>query len=394
MKESASPDGSYPRLTAADERALEWLLDHRLDPAGAPIEIAPRVQQLARVLSMAGEADVPRDEALADAVLDRLAVITSKSFVLSDADEDAVDAAVMTGMDPARVPSVLRDRAKRVTSLVALLDGPEIGHDAALTDRVLAAIESTEAPIETEKPVLARLSGRLADMVSIAAVLLISASVVWPVMSTVRTNAMRNANQANLAVAGVGLGAYAADFADHLPRVRTPEQQRRWWDVNPHMPRSNASNLFSLVRLQYTPEQALKSPGNEHAPTGPLPADAVDWQDIRQVSYSYLLPIAGRNEASSVGVVLADRSPIMLRLLAGEVPDISENSPNHDGRGQHMLRGDGSVIWSTEPRTQYGDHIYLPRSVEQAVEFRRWQMGMPAWHTPELRHYADVFLGP
>ncbi|MEL6795837.1 MAG: hypothetical protein AAFO89_03345 [Planctomycetota bacterium] len=394
MNEAASPDGSWPTLCPADERALEWLLNNELDPSNAPSEFSMRAHKLAGLFQAAGEADVDQDDSLRDAVLDRLLLVGGPTAALSEADEDAVDATVMAGLDASRVPGALRGRAERVVSLVSLLDGPKVVHDAALTDRVLAAVDGAVAPVGTERPVLARISGRLADIVSIAAVLLISASVVWPVMSTVRTNAMRNANQANLAVAGVGLGAYAADFADHLPRVRTPEQQRRWWDVNPHMPRSNASNLFSLVRLQYTPEQALKSPGNEHAPTGPLPADAVDWQDIRQVSYSYLLPIAGRNEASSVGVVLADRSPIMLRLLAGEVPDASENSPNHDGRGQHMLRGDGSVIWSTEPRTQYGDHIYLPRSVEQAVEFRRWQMGMPAWHTPELRHYADVFLGP
>lgn len=394
MNDGTSADGSWPSLSPADERALEWLLDNGLDASGVPSDLSARARKLAQLLAVAGVADVHAETERVDSVLARLSVVGRPVAVLTEADEDAVDATMMSGMDASRAPGALRERAERFAALVALLDGGEVRHDRSLTDSVMARLDSAAPSLPDERPVLARISGRVADIVSVAAVILIAASVVWPVMSTVRTNAMSNANQANLAVAGVGLGAYAADFADQLPRVRGPEYQRRWWDVTPDTPRSNASNLLSLVRLQYTPEDALKSPGNEHAPAGPLPEDAVDWQDIREVSYSYLLRGEDHDRASAVGVVVADRSPIVLRLLAGQRASVTENSPNHAGRGQHMLRGDGSVIWTTEPHTQYGDHVYLPRPVERAVDALRRSLDMPIDRMPPPSHFSDVFLGP
>ncbi|MEO1583140.1 MAG: hypothetical protein AAFR96_01055, partial [Planctomycetota bacterium] len=103
---------------------------------------------------------------------------------------------------------------------------------------------------------------------------------------------------------------------------------------------------------------------------------------------------AGPNRAPAPAVVLADRSPVVPRLLAGEPVGIAENSPNHAGRGQHMLHGDGSVRWSDRPYTLYGDHIYLPRSIEKllAEAARRGRISIESVPPPLDR--ADVFLGP
>ncbi len=386
--------GSSSPLSPTDEAALEWLLENNLDPSHAPAELAARISKLARLLALAGNASVSPDPALRESVLDRLTAMDRPGAILSDADQDALDAVLMAGMDPSRVPGVLRERAERVVAIASLLKGPDLEYECDLTDRVMAAVASSVISAEAERPVLARIGGRLSDIVSVAAVILIAASVVWPVMSTVRENAMRTTNQANLAVAGLGLGAYAADFADSLPRVQEPHMQRQWWQVTPTAQTSNASNLFALKRLQYVPEDALRSPGNPHAPSEPMPADAVDWQNVRQVSYSYALPVEGRSEASAVGVVLADRSPIVLRVLAGQPIRVDENSPNHDGRGQHMLRGDGSVLWAEQPYTQYGDHVYLPRPIERAIESVRQQLRLPVDRLPPPQHHSDVFLGP
>ncbi|MEL7483696.1 MAG: hypothetical protein AAFN41_05005 [Planctomycetota bacterium] len=399
MNDGPTQDGETSWLSPGDEFALEWLLDHGLDPSGAPPDLASRVSRVANVLALAGTADVPYDAARRDSVLKRLGNTAETEpdhaeFELSEADQDALDALVMAGMDASRVPSALRDRAERASSLSDLLSMHEQSYDVGLTDRTLAAVGAAAPHTGSDRFTAGRIGGRLADLISVAAVVLIAASVVWPVLSTLRQNAVKQTNQANLAVAGLGLGAYAADFADSLPRVQQPRQMERWWEVTPDAPQSNASNLFALARLEYVPQESLKSPGNEHAPVGPLPEDALDWQSIQQVSYSYLLPVQGKTSASAMGVVVADRSPVVLRVLAGQEVDITENSPNHDGRGQHMLRGDGSVFWNDTPRTQYGDHIYLLKSTERALNIRRGQFVPPIWDRPEQRHHADVFLGP
>lgn len=394
MTNTPSQDDAWSQLSEADQAGLEWLLENDLDPSGAPPELASRAAKVAGLLALAGDADVAPDPGLSAAVMGRVALADTPRALLSEADEDALDAVMLSGMDSSSVPGALRERADRIVSLAAMLEHASVEHDPLLTDRVMDAIGPGVSAIETERPVLARLGARFADLVSVAAVILIAAAVAWPVMSTVRGNAMRNANQANLAVAGIGLGAYAADFAGQLPRVAKPTQQSQWWQVSPGAATSNASNLFALKTLDYVQEDALRSPGNPDAPRGPLPEDALDWQNIRQVSYSYLLPVEKHNQASAVGVVVADRSPIVLRLLAGQPADTSENSPNHGGRGQHMLRGDGSVIWTTEPYTQYGDHVYLPRPIERAVDSLRRQLDMPLNHMPPPTHRSDVFLGP
>ncbi len=382
------------QLSTDDQLALEWLLEHGLDPSGAPKELAARASRLAALLELAGEADVPHDASLQQSVLDRLDALRSPEFVLSEADQDALDAVMMTGMDASRVPSALRERTDRVLALTALLGGASQAHDSALTDRVMAAVDAQGAVLETERPVLARIGGRFADLVSVAAVVLIAASVVWPVLTTVRQNAVRQANQANLAVAGLGFGAYAADYQGELPRLSDRAGDAQWWNVGEDPSQSNSAGLYTLARLRYTPIEALASPGNPSAPRAVADAGARDWRSPDEVSYSYLLPFAGPNTAAAPGVVLADRSPVVVRLLAGETVRLSENSPNHDGRGQHMLKGDGSVLWTTEPYTEYGDHVYLPRPIEQAVEALRRQMRLSLDRMPPPSGRADVFLGP
>lgn len=380
-------------LSPQDREALDWLMERGVGAEGAPADLAPRVERIEAILTSAGSVDIEPGDELAHAVL---AAVASQSgrLDLGEADQDALDALVMAQMDSARVPGALRERAEKLSALGALLEQETPAHDPALTDRVMAAVESCTVSQDIERPVLARIGGRVADLVSIAAVLLIGASVVWPVMTTYRDNAIRQSNQANLAVAGIGFGSYAADYQGALPRVEDREAQQKWWRVQSSEPTSNAANLFALARLQYTPEAALQSPGNPDAPRTPLPAGAMDWESIDQVSYSYALPVGPRDMHAGPVVVLADRSPVVRAILADRPVGLSENSPNHGGRGQHMLQGDGSVLWTTEPYTAYGDHIYLPRGIERQIHEARRKLRMRIERLPAPSDRADVFLGP
>jgi hypothetical protein len=89
---------------------------------------------------------------------------------------------------------------------------------------------------------------------------------------------------------------------------------------------------------------------------------------------------------SSTTVILADRSPVIRRAFAGQTVSVGENSDNHAGNGQRVLRVDGSSDWLASPydagpgrntdqssgqrinqRLGTADNIWLPVSLEETL---------------------------
>jgi hypothetical protein len=94
-------------------------------------------------------------------------------------------------------------------------------------------------------------------------------------------------------------------------------------------------------------------------------------------------------------VVLADRSPVVIRILRGQPVNPSASSVNHRSAGQHVLFNDGSTAWITTPVLENGDNIWLPRSIERQIDEILRQHGrrpLSGTETPEDAN--DVFLGP
>jgi hypothetical protein len=324
-------------------------------------------------------------------------------------DEEALEAWIHAGRDPSRVPSVLRDRAQRVDVIGQLLTKFEpptlISGRAARIDRVMeaAAAETAARPFAfSAAPGAAPSSGwRLGDLVSLAAVLLIAASVAFPVLSTARKYSMQNACEANLGSLASALSAYGADYSGALPRLNAG-LAGPWWDIG-MVDRSNSANLVALPRLGYTSIDHLACPGNPNASCETCIVNDGDWSSLDEVSYSYRLAPVGTADVQwafhEPTIVLADCSPVVRRARAGQPIFPFENSPNHAGRGQTALRTDGSSVWLSSP--VYGrDNIWLPRFMEDAIDQIGEQIragktrGTIELRGIELPNANDIMLAP
>jgi len=353
----------------------------------------------------AGSNDPARLEALLRDVLD---AVPSESRLL-DEDADALDMWSQSGYNSAAVPRSLRAQAETHEELARLVsmsvDTEDIQASDELVDSTIAAIFDRQ-PLDTSRDYSFSLRFRMTDLASIAAILLIGVSVVMPVITSMRFESIRKHNETNFAVSSVGFGSYAMDHEGSLP-VYTPSGELassvlnpalRWWMVGLDPTQSNSANLFTLAREGYASLESLTSPGNRFAQAGDVPEDAVDWQDFEQVSYSYRVNRPGtRNDDWAMRgiVVMTDRSPVTLKAYKRLPIDPFENSPNHAGRGQNILHGDGSVEWINTPWLDRNDHVFLPEFIELLITPGVKESGMmPIRGLERPKSSVDAFVGP
>ncbi len=349
---------------------------------------------------------------------------------LSEADAEALQALVSNDYETRRVPGPLRARAEHQAALLALLgptptdaraasdahadaDQPIEFRREALIRRTMDAVQSREqsaARLVVEVPRTIRPRFRLADLVSIAAVLLLGGILLGPVITGYRQQSQRAACASNMATAGLAFGQYSGDFRESLPMASASLAGSPWWNVGRAPDQSNSANLYTLARTGYVQSlEPLACPGCENAPRGKPLAGTWDWTSIEQVSLSFQNLFAQqRPRWTQPGrmVMLADRSPITLSSLKREAQNPFANSPNHKGEGQWVLHNDGAACWSKSPMVTCGaatqgatpDNIWLPREIEfkMAAEDLARQIGKPVLligieqpGTP-----SDIFLGP
>lgn len=349
---------------------------------------------------------------LASRVMDAIASAGSPDS-LSDADRAAGEAWVAAGFDARAVLEEHRSRAERHASLAALLDGPhgsfEVrGELAERTHRLIDMVEHGSLPEAAPIPISRGewLRVRFWDAVAVAAMLVVAASVMWPVMAGMRQRDLSVKCASNMQSVASAMSAYAGEHHDLLPvSVASLGPSGRWWDVNAARPVANSSNLYTLVRGGYTRTPSLACPGNPSAAVAEPDASASDWRSLDEVSYSYQLMYGGQPRRwSQAGrrLVLADRSPAVLKAVRGERPVACENSPNHHGAGQHGLFTDGSAQWLSSPFVagQVGelDCIWLPRPrrflIHGTMEQRDGDVVITLTGRELPADGDDVFLGP
>jgi hypothetical protein len=196
---------------------------------------------------------------------------------------------------------------------------------------------------------------------------------------------------------------YGNDFNGSLPVASAGLGGPSWLDVGAGPGRSNSANLFALAKNGYTTLRQLACPGNEHAERGTCTPAANDWTSIDRVSYSYQVVFGQHRPTWESGpgvVVLADASPVIRRQLAGQAWHPLQNSANHGGRGQWVIRNDGSGGWLSTPVSN-GDNIWLPAVLEVAISKIQDQVARGATAGQiEIRgdelpgSDRDSFLGP
>lgn len=396
-------------LSAKDAAACDALIQAGFDGSRVPPSVERR--RILRLLSLLGllRAGSAADPALVDVTLAR--VLKARGIesglgqeqMLSGDDQEALDALVMAGFDASRVPASLRDRARKQEALFSALNMPSLNLGSGdLIERTLAHVQDhidgveNGMKIEVARP--RRGSGiKLADLVSVAAVVLVGVGVLFPVLTSMREQSRRVLCKSNLGATAQGMSTYAGANRDSLPvSTASLAPGGTWWDVG-KAPTSNSANLYTLARAGYVPLANLACPGNPAAPTARIQPGAQDWRRLEEVSYSYQIMFgpqrSGWRGGGEPAVVLADRSPVVLAAFRGEAIDPCSNAPNHGGEGQHMLRTDGSVSWATSPVLANGDNIWLPRSVE--IRLRQLTGKGPPLTGNEMPGGADdTFLGP
>ncbi len=417
--------GTTPQLSAEDARALEAFFDADRQLDRVPDALRPRAERVAalfgllesspiegrqsrisRVLSRIGRAGRPGVETAGSGVPPRLreGLYEGDAAVLLNHDAEALDAWVLAGFDPERVPASLRDRARAHEALAALATAPgphapsqfERAHLVERTMTRIAEAVETGQTLEPELSIPTR--NRMADILSVAAVLLIAVSVLWPVMSRVRDSSRQAECAANMRGVAHALGAYTQDNDDMLPMVTAGFGSSPWWNVGRDPTSSNSANLYTLAREQYARLAEMACPGNPRAITAPRSPDARDWSTLDEISYSYR--VMARPERSIWGtpsqlVVVADRSPVVLRAVRGQVIYPMESSPNHRGQGQHALTADGATQWMDTPVLPSGDNIWLPKSIEMIIDFAARRRGIDPIHGTEApADRQDSFVGP
>ena len=307
----------------------------------------------------------------------------------------------MDGQDPlTQRDETHAQLAGLVTSGLAYTDAQR----ASLVDRTLGMIQDeidrSEKRYILDMPITPGGRFRLADLVSIAATLLLVASVAIPVMSGMRSRSMQAICNNNMATAGTAFGAYAGSNRDLLPMATAgigSSSNSTWMDVGSTPERSNSSNLYVLVRTNHTTLADLACPTNPDALLESSGAQQ-DWRSLDELSYSYRIMPRGGMKAHDAEqpvrvVLLSDRSPVTRRIVAGESVIPEENTPNHDHQGQHVLGLDGSSVWHSDPVLDQGDNLWFPRPIEQIIYDARDRLGIIKGN--ELPDGpTDAFVGP
>lgn len=277
------------------------------------------------------------------------------------------------GFDPASLPERLeglsdadRRRATRLSALLARLDDyPEetasspdsAGVDAdtlvaATLARVALADTAREERMRIDPERVAPRRFRMPDLVAVASVAILAISVLVPLLNWARGNALEARCANNLRLVSAGIAQYVGDHrAMPMAASIVPSQLTDWTTLR------HSDNLKTLAQGHYCGVACLNCPGD----TGGgcyayrVPTDRVDrvQPDLR--------PRA---------IVVADRNPLVeLRRRGDLIARVTLNSACHEGRGQNVLRADGTVAFLAAPFVEVDaavsqradrDNIWLP----------------------------------
>ncbi len=273
---------------------------------------------------------------------------------LSPADQAVLDALIEAEFDIASLEPMSdeqRQRAHRILQLLDLMnDYPMEDPDDSLVDAIMLRVKHTPTTgtatarigpdADVERVAMNRTAGRrlrIPDFISVAAVLLIVASIALPTLNHVRQRSVDISCENNMRLVGTGLNQYAQDHNGAMPMMSAGFGMDGQW-----------INIAPLVSGGYCSEGHVNCPGH-HQPLQP--------------SFSYQLqPADGRQLArgGSERALLGDRNPLIDAAKLGHHLSPLTNSFNHNQRGQNILMADNSTRWLDVPIVNGSDNIWLP----------------------------------
>jgi len=233
-------------------------------------------------------------------------------------------------------------------------------------------------PRRPREPVSAAWSFRenLIKMVALAAGILVVAGITFPTLSNMRQRAWRITCTDRLRNVGAGFIRYAGDNDDRIPYVATTAGAR--WSRGDKG--SNTRHPFLLLKKQYLTPRDFICPGNRNAAAVNIPADQLavhnDFPSTNNFPFSFRIMCdksSGRLNGRRY-ILMSDLSPVFESLSrrqssppASLVVDedlIRQLSSNHRGKGQNILRSDGTVEYITVRFIQ-GDDIFTINGIRR-----------------------------
>ena len=242
-------------------------------------------------------------------------------------------------------------RANNILTIFGLLETyPVVDACDTLVYATLARVSNYDAQyaerfcIDTNEiaPTLGGFKIRIPDFISVAAVLLIVASVFIMVGQNARARSVSNQCASNMAMVGQGLLNYAADHNGAMPTEEASNLALFFGDLMPYRTAEK-----QLVNLGYCDINHLNCPGHGGEESGfsyqTQPKEL--WTNLQQ---------SGR-----VIILLSDRNPILEKMLLGQQYNPLARSKNHGSLGQNQLQDDGSTKSITGPPVIAGDKIWI-----------------------------------
>jgi len=216
----------------------------------------------------------------------------------------------------------------------------------------------------------------LFKMVALAAGILIVVGIAFSTLSGMRQRAWRITCKDRLGNIGAGFIRYAGDNDGRIPYVATMAGAR--WSRGDKG--SNTRHPYLLGKQQYVKPQNFICPGNRNAVAMDIPIDQLalhnDFPSTNNFSFSsrIMCDKSSKRLNGQRYILMSDLSPVFESFYASNsrppallVVDkklIERLSSNHRGRGQNILRSDGSVEYITVRFIQ-GDDIFTINGIRK-----------------------------
>lgn len=228
---------------------------------------------------------------------------------------------------------------------------------------------------------------------ALAAGILIVVSIAFPALSNMRQKAWRIACTDRLRNVGAGFIRYVGENDDRIPYVATTAGAL--WSRGDKG--SNTRHPFLLLKKQYLAPRDFICPGSRNAAAVNIPADQLanydDFPSTNNFPFSFRI-MCDKSSKRLDGrryILMSDLSPVFESLstrnsrppgsLVVDEKLIRQLSSNHRGKGQNILRSDGTVEYITVRFIQ-GDDIFTINGI------RRYERReIPA-------DEKDIFLAP
>ena len=348
----------------------------------------------------------------------------SEPPILCDADLRVLDFLAEHGFDASRVnllPEADRPRAMALIRQMSVLDAyPMAEGDDSLVDATLARIDAHDEAVDASRRIgFARPPAfRLADFVSVAAVVLLLLGVTVPMIANLRAQKLSTLCASNLRAVHGALGSYASSNGGALPlssaaaglggflSARAPQPDRVTRLDAPAAPAPAAPRMRPGV--PQAPSQLVieyRRPGMVVRIVQGVPSWAESNHSAHLASlveagycggdhlrcpacsagrpcFAYRVPVRGGRfmlDTPNRTVVVADANPVLENHRSGHHAGRAINSRNHRGEGQNLLFCDGAVEWWTTPLLREGpggltDNIWLPQDElgRERIQFRSW----------------------